>query len=130
MDGTPISPTSDAPVTHAYTAPGTYPVRLILLDTNFCNQGDWKPFNLGVVANVEARVSTPAMGCAPYDAWFNNTSLGGHDYLWDFGDGSPLSTEMSPTHLYPQYWHLQYPADRGRFQYLQQKGYSRFYNNS
>ncbi len=100
-DGTPITPTSDAPVTHAYTAPGTYPVRLILLDTNFCNQGDWKPLNLGVVANVEARVSTPAMGCAPYDAWFNNTSLGGHDYLWDFGDGSPLSTEMSPTHLYP-----------------------------
>jgi gliding motility-associated-like protein len=98
-DGTPITPTNDAPVTHAYVAAGTYPIRLILLDTNFCNQGDWKSLNLGVVANVVARVSTPSMGCAPYNAFFNNTSLGGHDYFWDFGDGS-TSTEMSPTHLY------------------------------
>ncbi len=84
---------------HYFTAPGTYPIRLILLDTNYCNGGDWKQVNLGVVANVEARVETPKMGCAPYDAYFNNTSLGGHDYLWDFGDGT-TSTEMSPTHRY------------------------------
>jgi gliding motility-associated-like protein len=98
-DGTPIVPTNTDPVKHYYTAPGTYPVRLILLDTNYCNGGDWKQINLGVVANVEARVETPSMGCAPYNAYFNNTSLGGHDYLWDFGDGT-TSTEMSPTHLY------------------------------
>ncbi|WP_276485112.1 PKD domain-containing protein [Paraflavitalea pollutisoli] len=98
-DNTPITPTGTAPVTHQYLAPGTYPVRLILLDTNYCNQGDWKPLKLGVVANVEARVETPRMGCAPYDAYFNNTSLGGHDYTWDFGDGT-TSHEMSPTHLY------------------------------
>ncbi|AXY77668.1 hypothetical protein D3H65_28420 [Paraflavitalea soli] len=99
-DGTPIVPTNIDPVKHYFTAPGTYPIRLILLDTNYCNGGDWKQVNLGVVANVEARVETPPTGCAPYDAYFNNTSLGGHDYLWDFGDGSPLSTEMSPTHRY------------------------------
>jgi gliding motility-associated-like protein len=98
-DGTPIVPTNTDPVKHYFTAPGTYPIRLILLDTNYCNGGDWKQVNLGVVANVEARVETPKMGCAPYDAYFNNTSLGGHDYLWDFGDGT-TSTEMSPTHRY------------------------------
>ena len=100
-DGSPLVPHSPAnnPFKHNYTAPGTYPVRLILLDTNYCNVGDAKTINLGVVANVDARVETPSMGCAPYDAFFNNTSLGGHDYFWDFGDGT-TSTEMSPTHLY------------------------------
>ncbi len=98
-DGTPITPTGAAPVTHVYTAAGSYAVRLILLDTNYCNSGDWKPLKLGVVANVDARVKTPSMGCAPYNAFFDNTSLGGHDYFWDFGDGT-TSTEMSPTHLY------------------------------
>lgn len=98
-DGTPIVPTNQDPVKHYFTAPGTYPIRLILLDTSYCNGGDWLPLNLGVVANVDARVETPAMGCAPYNAFFNNTSLGGHDYFWDFGDGT-TSTEMSPTHLY------------------------------
>jgi gliding motility-associated-like protein len=98
-DGTPITPTGTATVKHNFTAPGTYNIRLILLDTNYCNTGDWVPLKLGVVANVEARVETPLMGCAPYNAYFNNTSLGGHDYFWDFGDGN-TSTEMSPTHLY------------------------------
>lgn len=99
-DGTPIVPATTNPVKHEFPAPGTYPIRLILLDTSYCNGGDWLDRNLGVAANVEARVETPATGCAPYDAIFNNTSLGGHDYLWDFGDGT-TSTEMSPTHLYP-----------------------------
>ncbi|MDF2187612.1 PKD domain-containing protein [Paraflavitalea sp. CAU 1676] len=99
-DGTTKGPIDNAPFTHAYLAAGSYPVRLILLDTNFCNQGDWKPVNLGVVANVKARVETPGTGCAPYDAFLNNTSMGGHDYTWTFDDGSPDSHEMSPTHRF------------------------------
>ena len=38
-------------------------------------------------------------GCAPYDAFFNNTSLAGRQFIWDFGDGTG-STEVNPTHLY------------------------------
>lgn len=98
-DGEVSAPMDASAVTHTYKAPGTYPVRLILVDTNYCNSGDWLPVNLGVVANVVARMETPAIGCAPYDAFFNNTSLGGHDYYWDFGDGT-TSREMSPTHRY------------------------------
>ncbi|MDF2187614.1 PKD domain-containing protein [Paraflavitalea sp. CAU 1676] len=99
-DGTTSAPTGLGSVTHNYQFVGTYPVRLILLDTNYCNGGDWKQVNLGVVANVEARIETPPVGCAPYDAFFNNVSLGGHDYIWNFGDNSPESNEMSPTHTY------------------------------
>ncbi len=101
-DGSPQVITGTDPVTHLFPAPGSYPIKLILLDTNYCNGGDWEEIKLGVVANVEARVETPAQGCAPYDAFFNNTSLGGHDYLWDFGDNSPKSPEMSPIHRYDQ----------------------------
>jgi len=32
---------------------------------------------------------------------FNNQSIGATDYEWDFGDGSPIVIEESPTHIYP-----------------------------
>jgi len=48
---------------------------------------------------VRASVNTPLSGCAPYNAVFNNTSLGGTDFYWDFGDGT-TSTSISPVHLY------------------------------
>ena len=31
---------------------------------------------------------------------FNNTSTAGDTYTWDFGDGSPVSTQLSPAHTY------------------------------
>jgi len=34
---------------------------------------------------------------------FTNTTLYSSDYTWDFGDGSPISTEVSPTHTYANY---------------------------
>ena len=36
----------------------------------------------------------------PYTAQFTNTSLAGQDFIWNFGDGSPLNTQTSPSHLY------------------------------
>jgi gliding motility-associated-like protein len=94
-----IGPMDNSPVKYDFPSPGTYPVSLIILDTNYCNSGDSKDIKLGVVANVVAKIETPNMGCAPYDAEFTNASLGGHDFFWDFGDGT-TSTEMSPVHRY------------------------------
>jgi gliding motility-associated-like protein len=54
---------------------------------------------LRVAAVLVAQFETPPIGCAPYNAFFNNTSLGGQNFLWDFGDGS-TSTDPYPTHLY------------------------------
>lgn len=31
---------------------------------------------------------------------FNNESIGATEYEWDFGDGSPISTEANPMHIY------------------------------
>jgi len=48
---------------------------------------------------VVARFETPLNGCVPHTAIFNNTSLAGQDFLWDFGDGT-TSTEINPIHEY------------------------------
>ncbi|MGL5888618.1 MAG: PKD domain-containing protein, partial [Bacteroidia bacterium] len=38
-------------------------------------------------------------GCAPFAATFVNNS-NGVNYYWDFGDGSPIDTNTSPSHTY------------------------------
>jgi gliding motility-associated-like protein len=88
------------PVTHAYAAAGVYNVKLVLVDTNYCNEPDSLVKQIRISPVVKAQFTTPAYGCAPYTAVFDNTSLGGISFIWDFGDGSPTSTVSDPTHVY------------------------------
>ena len=85
---------------HQYKSEGTYVVKLYLIDTNYCNAPDVLVDTLRIAANVKAQFDTPPYGCAPYDAVFNNTSLAGHSFAWNFGDGSPLDSTEYPTHHY------------------------------
>ncbi len=48
-----------------------------------------------------ADFTTPPINCAPATINFENTSLG-TTFQWDFGDGSPLSTDKNPSHTYTQ----------------------------
>ena len=98
-DGTVFS-SGNTSFTHTYAAPGTYQVKMVLVDTNFCNEPDSLVKQIRIASNVTARFTTPAQGCVPYLARFENTSLGGQTFIWDFGDGSPPSNEVSPSHLY------------------------------
>ncbi|MCW3108173.1 MAG: hypothetical protein JWQ09_2679, partial [Segetibacter sp.] len=86
-------------IKHSFPAPGVYKVKLVLRDTNFCNAPDSIVINLRIATNVKADFKTPSTGCAPYNAFFDNTSSGGQDFYWDFGDGT-TSREVSPEHLY------------------------------
>lgn len=88
-----------APITHQYPGAGTYNVRLVLTDTNYCNAPDTFPIQLRVSPLVDALFTTPPSGCAPYDALFTNTSLGGQQFLWNFGDGS-TSNAINPIKQY------------------------------
>jgi gliding motility-associated-like protein len=99
-DNSPRIVTGMAGQVHSYAAAGTYNVTLVLNDTAYCNFPDsvTKPVRVSPLA--KAQFETPASGCAPYNAVFNNTSLGGATFTWDFGDGSPVSTDPNPTHLY------------------------------
>lgn len=42
---------------------------------------------------------TPEIGLPPLFVTFNNNSIGGNTYFWDFGDGT-TSTNSSPTHTF------------------------------
>jgi len=97
-DGTRVTP---GPITtqHSYANAGTYNVHLILNDTSYCNSPDSVSKELRVSPLVKAQFETPASGCAPYTAIFNNTSLAGQQFFWDFGDGF-TSTETNPVHVY------------------------------
>lgn len=46
-----------------------------------------------------AEFSMPNIGCAPHTVDFNNTS-DGNNFIWNFGDGSPLSQIRNPSHTY------------------------------
>jgi gliding motility-associated-like protein len=100
-DGSAPIYTGTGSPTHAYSATGSYPVTLTLIDTNFCNSPVTIDTFVRVNPLVEARFETPAVGCAPYSANFTNTSLAGQTFDWDFGDGSPVNHETNPIHQYP-----------------------------
>ena len=51
--------------------------------------------------NASAEALPSNEGCAPFAVNFDNTGTG-LTYQWDFGDGSPLSTEFEPTHTFTE----------------------------
>lgn len=100
-DNSPRVTSGPEPVFHTYASAGTYNVRLFITDTAYCNSPDTVTKTLRVAANVKAAFTTPATGCAPYDAVFENISQAGAEFRWSFGDGG-TSTEQNPTHTYAQ----------------------------
>jgi gliding motility-associated-like protein len=57
-------------------------------------------FYPGVVASFTTNPATP-VGPVPLTVSFTHTYVGNPDFIWDFGDGSPLdSTNIDPTHVF------------------------------
>ncbi len=98
-DNSPIITTGSAPVFHSYTSPGSYTVKLTLVDTAYCNAPDTLKKIISIAPLVVAQFDTPPTGCIPYNAQFKNTSIAGQTFSWNFGDGG-TSTATNPTHLY------------------------------
>ncbi len=98
-DGTAKVRTGFTQVIHSFPSVGSYNVVLTVDDTTFCNAPDDTTKIVRISPNVKAIFQTPALGCVPYDAVFKNNSLGGTDFLWEFGDAT-TSTLFEPTHLY------------------------------
>jgi gliding motility-associated-like protein len=99
-DGSARVPAGTGSITHQYPAAGTYYARLVLIDTNYCNAPDSLVDTLRVSPLVKAQFTVPSPACAPFTAVFNNNSLAGETFFWDFGDGT-TSTAVNPVHLYP-----------------------------
>ena len=99
-DNSPRVTTGNGSVNHGFASPGTYNVKLILIDTNYCNYPDSIVRSLRIAANVVAGFTTPATGCVPYTAIFANTSQAGQTFNWDFGDGTTYTGSTPPPKIY------------------------------
>ncbi len=86
----------DFPVT-----PGAWPNTGSNVNHSFnCNEGVFK-FDFQA-SGVNAHLITEPNDtiCSGSSVDFNNTSTNAFNYIWDFGDGSPLNTTISPSHTY------------------------------
>ena len=98
-DNSPLLTTGPGPVFHSYAAPGSYTVKLTLIDTSYCNSPDTVTKVISIAPLVEADFDIPPTGCVPFTAQFTNTSVAGQTFSWTFGDGG-TSTASNPTHIY------------------------------
>ena len=86
--------------THVYGDPGQYTVTLIAYNGG-CT--DTMRFNY-IIVNLPKANFTFAYSCTNrLTVTFTNTSLGNDINSWDFGDATPLSNAVSPTHTYAAY---------------------------
>ncbi|GAI98496.1 unnamed protein product, partial [marine sediment metagenome] len=87
--------------TYIYTAKGVYTVSLTVTGLGGTDT-ETKVDYITVYEAVGAAFSaSPTAGQAPLTVKFRNQSSGDYDtWLWDFGDGSPTSSEQNPSHTY------------------------------
>ena len=82
-------------------------VQLILSDTNYCNYPDTTTQTLRVSPVVKAQFEI-GDGCAPYNAFFNNTSLAGQQFFLEFWRRSEHLPILIPCTLIPIREHILY----------------------
>jgi len=92
---------TDANPTYVYNAGGTFTVTLTVSGNGGTDQ-ETKTAYISIYSPVTADFTyTPANGIAPLTVQFTNTSSGDYDTLaWNFGDGSPVSNEVDPEHVF------------------------------
>ena len=87
--------------THIYANTGTYtvslrvaygPCRDSITRTNYIHVT--QPINFTFTGNPTSACSAPVI------VNFSNTAVGATGYIWNFGDGSPVSNQANPTHTY------------------------------
>jgi len=95
--------TNDTSPSVLYTNPGTYAIRLIVVDTGFCANPDTAMATLNVPASPPAPVAgfTPQIQptCDSLAVLFTNSSTNAGGYYWDFGNGD-TSTQSAPQIAY------------------------------
>jgi PKD repeat protein len=93
--GTPATSTQENP-TVVFSTPGTFDVSLTV--TNSAGSNTYNAPDFVVVNTVPTPTFTSTTNFNVVT--FTNTSSNATSYSWDFGDGSPASTEASPVHTY------------------------------
>ena len=96
----PTTPTAFCKINQGAVPPNGYGIF-----GNNCNEAVIK-MDVGVKPLAVASLTGPSNGCAPFNVSFNNAGSSATDFIWDFGDGSAIDTNKSPSHTYinPGHW--------------------------
>ncbi|MES2800361.1 MAG: PKD domain-containing protein [Bacteroidota bacterium] len=89
-------------VTHTFTQPGCFDVTLTTSDPNGCSGTLTATDLICLEADPIASFipSETQLSTLDTEVDFNNTTIGASDYIWNFGDNSPTSTVVYPSHIY------------------------------
>lgn len=100
-DGT-TSGLTDHLISHTYTNSGTIARTVnvnLLAENDFgCVSEQWETVQIN--PNVVADFEVDTLGCSPFTVQFKNQSGGAYFFDWDFGDKSPVSKAVNPTHTF------------------------------
>jgi gliding motility-associated-like protein len=90
-------------VTQTFNAAGCYDVTLTVTTPEGCVNTLTAPNMVCVIPDPVADFYTNSYQITNLntDVQFFNTSVGATNYIWSFGDGSSVSTQVSPLHTYP-----------------------------
>lgn len=103
-DGSNVQGAGYGTTAHTYTLPQTPPVTLNVTNSFGCYATLTKNNQVTATRSVTASFTTSAASLcnAGESITFSNSSSGSGTltYSWDFGDGTPLSTQASPVHVY------------------------------
>ena len=80
------------------TTAGVYPVKLLVTTTSGCKDSVTKDVEVFPLP-ITSFTPDPVFGSPPLTVNFINDSDPG-SYIWNFGDGSPVSTLSTPTHVF------------------------------
>ncbi len=94
-DGSPHSATENP--THIYNPAGYYTVTLTVSNTVATAENSQV---IAVGVPPIAAVGQSLFNFPGQPVQFINHTIGGADFVWDFGDGSPPSMEANPSHIY------------------------------
>lgn len=84
---------------HTFTNPGTYTVKLLVENSNGCRDSVSHVVTAYAVPTADFDITTSNVCYTPATLTTSNTSSGGTDYAWTFGNGQ-TSTLTSPTTTY------------------------------
>jgi PKD repeat protein len=96
-DGSPTSNESNP--THIFSTGGVFTVTLT---ASGVGGEDTQTHTITVYQPVQADfVADSTSGTLPFPVQFQNQSTGDYEtVVWDFGDGTPTSTDENPTHIF------------------------------
>lgn len=100
-----IAPGTTIPtVSHTYEFGGLYDVRATVTDVFGCvNSIEYDEYITVETHPVAAFTMSPqSVFTNDTKVDFTNESLYASDYVWDFGDGSPMTDAVNPSHNFPQ----------------------------